>query len=102
MWQADWGVPPLRALPSPAPAQGFPHRASLRTLAQRLLGRGIQEGAHDSAVDAEAALQAVQVGGRRLRAQFSGAQPRAAAGLPRTLRPASGSQKAPAGARCLL
>lgn len=46
----------------PAPLQGFPHRASLRTLAQRLLGRSIQEGAHDSAVDAEAALQAVRVG----------------------------------------
>ena len=42
-------------------AQGLPHRSSLRILAQRLLGRTIQQGAHDSFVDAEMALQAVQV-----------------------------------------
>lgn len=41
--------------------RGLPHRSSLRTLAQRLLARTIQQGAHDSYIDAEVALQAVQL-----------------------------------------
>lgn len=44
-------------LPARQPhAWGFPARLSLRSLAQRLLGRGIQEGAHDPREDAAAAL----------------------------------------------
>jgi RNA exonuclease 1 len=41
--------------------RGPPFRSSLRVLAQRLLGRAIQQGAHDSCEDAEVALQAVRL-----------------------------------------
>lgn len=47
----------------PAPPQGPPALPSLKMLAQRLLGRRIQEGAHDSHTDATCTLEAVQVMG---------------------------------------
>ena len=48
----------LHTYPSP---QGLPALPSLKLLVQRLLGRQIQEGAHDSRTDAACSLEVVQV-----------------------------------------
>lgn len=61
--------PPSYVHPSP---QGQPALPSLKLLVQRLLGRQIQEGAHDSRTDAACSLEVVQVwlcGGRLLAAR---------------------------------
>ena len=41
--------------------QGLPYRSALKVLAQRFLKRRIQEGSHDSVIDARAALDLVNL-----------------------------------------
>ena len=41
--------------------QGLPYRSALKVLAQRFLKRRIQEGSHDSVIDARTALDLVNL-----------------------------------------
>ena len=41
--------------------QGLPYRSALKVLAQRFLKRRIQEGSHDSVIDARTALDLVHL-----------------------------------------